>query len=106
MSDKPKHAEIVRNAEQVQRAHDLLLVIICNQDLEEKLLGDDPEREVTVKCMKAAADVLCWVLGHANDNFADNLLELDVALYAAGIDIHDMGRLVYPEENGNGPLPS
>lgn len=106
MSGKPEQPEIVRNARQLQRAHDVLLTILADEGMQEKVLGDDPERELTVKCMSTAADVLCWALGHKNDNFARNLIKLDFALHVAGVEIHDAGRLVWPGEDGDGPLPS
>lgn len=104
---KPKQAEIVRTAAELQRAHDTLVNVVCIKDLQDALLAHDPERETSLKCMKAAADVLCWALGHDhNVNFEENLRGLEEAMRDLGLAMHDAGALFWLEEDGDGPIPS
>lgn len=99
-----KQPEIVRAAEQVQQAHDLLSFIIRCPELQEDLLGDDPLREATFLSMKAVRDLLCWLLGHDDYTFAYNMVRLEAALIDRGYRLEDVGHLVEVEDDG--PLPS
>lgn len=77
--------EIVRSAEQLQRAHDLLVTVLFDKQLQQELMGeDDPERRLSFEAINASASVLCWVLGHPNHNFAHNLIRLEARVVAAG----------------------
>lgn len=75
--EEPPHR--IRNGEEIQRAHDMLVGLI---------LGDVPEIEVdadALERMNYSCDALCWVLHHEhNDSFAKNLAELEEAFIAAG----------------------
>ena len=95
-------AKIVRSAEEVRRAHDLLVGFLFDEGAQAVVLANDPEREHSLDCMKTSADVLCWALGHPNHNFEENLLKLEVAMLGAGFVEVDDG----PGGDGNGPLPS
>lgn len=83
---RPERALAV-SIDDVVRAHDLLVQVICG---EVKL--PDPPTAVEETHMRAQADVLCWLLGHAhNRSFGANLAMLREEVEAAGY------RLVGPE---------
>lgn len=106
MSDKPEQPEIVRSPLQAQRAHDVLALVVGSNEIQDAVLGDGPDRDVTFKSMRSVLDAFCWLLGHDNDVFAENMLSLEAALKAHGYGVYDAGRLVWPGEDGDGPLPS
>ncbi|HTA46360.1 MAG TPA: hypothetical protein VK789_28150 [Bryobacteraceae bacterium] len=72
----------LRDAMEIQRAHDILKVIA----LEEIPVGfDGPEAELQRRMMFSALDVLCWVLRHDhNTHFEQNLAAIERAAAAAG----------------------
>lgn len=75
----------VRPANEIQRAHDLLVPILIG---ELKLLMGEETR----KALHAACDVLCWVLNHDhNQAFADNLRKVEEAAAAKGFRLLDHG---------------
>lgn len=72
---------------EIQRAHDLL----------SHLENIRPQYPLL---LKAARDVLCWVLNHENQ-FAQTLEEVEGHLTEMGLELTDSGKLNYP--NGEGP---
>jgi hypothetical protein len=93
----PDQARIVRTADEFQRAHDMLRIILLNETLRRALLGDqDSKAEWGIR---ATMDVLCWALGHAhNTTLAQNLERIALALKAFGVVMFDFGHLVPGEE--------
>ena len=68
---------------EVQFAHDILKLIL-QHDLSDVIdLGLDDETE---KEMAASMNVLCWILGHENTSFRDNMIRLEKDLAAAGVE--------------------
>jgi len=82
--------EIVKTAQEVQRAHDLLIEIILAENRNPLQLGQDEIDDI-----KAYTTVLCWLLGHQyNTVFEDNLHMLEEGLKKLGFSLFDAGRLV------------
>ena len=68
---------------EIQFAHDLLKLIL-QHDLSDVIdLGLDDETESE---MAASMNVLCWILGHENTSFRDNMIRLEEDLAAAGVE--------------------
>jgi hypothetical protein len=88
--DTPESPHRLRQAAEIQRAHDILTAVITGDvDIE---MEDD-------QLWRAAADVLCWVLQHDhNDAFARNLANLEETIAEAGYELEDRGRPIPPEE--------
>jgi predicted glycoside hydrolase/deacetylase ChbG (UPF0249 family) len=80
----------LRQAAEIQRAHDVLTAVILKEvDLE---LEDDA-------LLRVAGDALCWVLQHShNVSFATNLAKLEEMIAEAGYELDDHGRPIPPEE--------
>lgn len=71
---------LARSEDEIVRAHDLLVGILVGELREVVESSPDGLRSIA-----AAADVLCWLLGHEhNQNFGGNLARLEVSLLAAG----------------------
>jgi hypothetical protein len=79
----------MRDVNEVQRAHDLLVSLA----LDEKLL----QAAVTLESrpyILYALNVLCWVLKHDhNVSFALSLTKLEAALKGLGVTVLDLGSL-------------
>ena len=74
----------LRNAKEIQRAHDLIIPILLE---EVPNPFDNPDSK---EALHAAADVLCWVLMHDhNTAFGENLKELEEGLADLGIHLED-----------------
>ena len=85
-------SEILRDADDVQRAHDLLAAIIT-REINLPLEGE------TETALHTALDVLCWLLRHDhNTAFAGNLEALRAALAKAGIVEKRLPRLMTSDE--------
>jgi hypothetical protein len=81
-------AAIARSADEFQRAHDVLVGLIRDPELREVLGFED------LDSMVAAADVLCWALGHDhNTQFAKNLEAIEHDMHERGFQMYDSGRL-------------
>lgn len=68
----------------IQFAHDLLKFVLTDDkpdDMEIEIELD----EITTAEMAASLNVLCWILGHENDAFGDNIKALEQAMEEAGI---------------------
>jgi hypothetical protein len=86
-------AQIVRTPQEVQRAHDILVNLIVDEELREAVTGAEDSRR-TLRALMNSADVLCWLLGHDhNRNFAENLEGLQEFLLARGYILIDTGEL-------------
>jgi hypothetical protein len=74
----------MRSKHEVQRAHDLLLSLFMGmKDLRPQIVKAEK-----INLMIAAADALCWVLGHDhNDSFRSNLQAIERLLAEVGITI-------------------
>jgi hypothetical protein len=74
----------MRTEREIQRAHDLIVSLLTGtKDL--RLEGANLEK---LNLMIAAADALCWVLGHDhNDSFRSNLQAIERLLAQEGIRI-------------------
>ena len=66
----------------IQFAHDLLKFTLSD-DLPDNIKIELDKEDVME--MSASLNVLCWVLGHENDAFEDNIKALEQALDEAGI---------------------
>jgi hypothetical protein len=65
---EPRHG-VMRDYEEIQRAHDILKALVCGEIQGVAVEGD---------AIHAALDVLCWALGHDhNPSFATNLARLE-----------------------------
>ena|SRR6478736_6807472 len=70
----------LRDAAEVQAAHDRLVAIILG-DVPNPFTDDPP----TLAELQAACDVLCWVLSHHhNEAFGENLKQMDEFLADLG----------------------
>ena len=71
--------------DEVQYSHDLLNAILHDELIVpvEDIIELDEE---TTMEMAASLNVLCWLLGHDNRQFIDNILNLEEALNNAGIE--------------------
>lgn len=78
----------MRSELEIQRAHDLLNQL-------------DQIRPQFPLLLRAARDVLCWVLSHKNE-FDETLKEVEAHLREMGFELEDTGKLNYP--NGEGPV--
>lgn len=79
---------IVRTPLEVQRAHDLLTGLLLDDRLR-ALVSKDTEHALI-----AAADALCWLLGHEhNRNFEQNLEAIELAMRRLGVELVDSGEL-------------
>jgi len=91
--------DIIRTADEAQRAHDMLIQLLLDDDLRKRILGPesvDPEGLI-VASIRANADVLCWLLGHQhNTTFETNLEGVERMLRKLGIEIIDLGGLQWP----------
>lgn len=68
---------------EVQFAHDVLKLIL-QHDLGDEIdldLDEETERE-----MAASMNVLCWILGHDNTSFKNNMVALEQELAKAGVE--------------------
>lgn len=75
----------MRDAAEIQRAHDMLVAII---------LGEVPYRGLDLSRIHGACEVLCWVLEHGhNEAFAANLAAIEASVRLAGYELHDTGKL-------------
>lgn len=82
---------MLRDALQIQRAHDLLVGCLTDPRLKDKL------PEGAAKVAAAQADVLCWVLEHQhNPRFGEELRLVEAALREAGVELTDSGELLMP----------
>lgn len=78
---------------EIQKAHDQLVAVITD---ELPILNSYLDR----LALRAAADALCWVLDHDdNQTFAANLTKLDAEARALGL-------VLIEKENTHGPNPS
>ena len=71
--------------DEIQYSHDLLSALLHNElpiPVEDVIEMDDE----TMMEMSASLNVLCWLLGHDNSQFRDNILRLEEALDNAGIE--------------------
>lgn len=69
----------MRSPEEIQHAHDLLASVLSDRvDLTHPL---DPEVRHGLNCM---ADVLCWLLEHDNQAFAEVVRSVEGLIAAAG----------------------
>jgi hypothetical protein len=77
----------VRDAREIQAAHDRLVAIILNE-------VPNPFGEAALESVKCAADVLCWVLEHDhNQSFSGVLASIDNYMRERGLVVHDSGKL-------------
>jgi hypothetical protein len=80
--------ELKRTFDECQHAHDMLVGLLVGDELDRDPILDDGEQldPATRMCMRAAADVLCWVLGHGhNTSFAENLEGIEREMQRRGI---------------------
>jgi len=85
-------SRIVRTADEVQRAHDVLVALILDTETRHEVLGPDDDPRV-MSDMMANADVLCWLLGHGhNTTFGGNLEGLEQFIQEHGYVMIDRGR--------------
>lgn len=81
----------LRPADEVQRAHDMLVNILLDREMSAKL------SDTLADSLNFMAGVLCWVLGHDhNPAFAATLEVLEGWLLREGIVMVDGGSLRYP----------
>ena len=69
---------------EIQYCHDMLNAIL-NDDLPiqvEEVIDIDEQTEIE---MASALNVLCWLLGHDNRHFRENMIAIEQALDDAGI---------------------
>jgi DNA polymerase III psi subunit len=71
--------------DEIQYSHDLLNAILHN-DLPVPVEDIIELDEETVAEMASSLNVLCWLLGHDNSQFRENILNLEQALDDAGIE--------------------
>lgn len=100
-----REVKIVRSANEIERAHDILFSVVCVRKLRNAVFAQDPDKETSIKCMKAAADVLCWLLGHTHSNFEENMSGLEEVLVGLGCELRDADNPVWLEEEQDGPIP-
>ena len=93
---------LCRTAMEVQRAHDLLGMLL-KQIVRTPGLSHLPVMDVEQAYLLGARyAVLCWCLGHPNREFTEYLESLEQCLLEQGIGLIDCGRLHYPEgRSGN-----
>lgn len=95
MPNAPAQPIFQKTAAEVQRAHDLLVGIIVDDELRALMLNHRDD----LKLVSAATDVLCWLLGHAhNQEFAKNLEAFERAMLQQGYILNDTGKLHPGEE--------
>ena len=70
---------------EIQLAHDMLAGIVNHNEPPGFFASQDP---VSREEMSAALDVLCWVLGHDNHAFKDNIQKVARYLEDKGYDFH------------------
>ena len=74
----------MRDLDDIQKAHDILAQLLMDEELLNYLALRPSERLM----MRAAADALCWVLGHDhNQQFGDRMTRLYRRLADAGVPI-------------------
>jgi hypothetical protein len=71
--------------DEIQLAHDLLALVLSGKAEEAEFSVELDER--TQIEMVASHNVLCWILGHDNQAFANNIKTLEQALEEEGIEI-------------------
>jgi hypothetical protein len=82
---------IIRTADEIERAHDVLLAVLRLISVE----GFDAPEGLKQHLADSAA-VLCWLLGHDyNPTFADNLKWLEDVLAASGIAVIDSHKAAF-----------
>jgi hypothetical protein len=85
--------KIVRTADEVQRAHDILVEAMINGELC-AVAFKGAGALLDLECVKANVDVLCWLLGHNhNRTFTNNLSTVETACEIAGYELLDKGHL-------------
>ena len=86
----------MKTADQIQRAHDLLVGLILDEEVSAQVINADDQEKVII-----ALDALCWVLGHNhNIKFAENIRQIELRLEALGIRIERLPEMVYPNSKG------
>jgi hypothetical protein len=84
---------------EIQRAHDILVAVILDEQLRERMFHGNADTNLVFECLKANADVLCWALGHRhNTTFESNLKDIERAMQELGYVLHDAGRPLPPGE--------
>lgn len=82
-----------RDPLEIQRAHDMLVAWRLGE-VPDIVEGDSR----SIVAMKAALDVLCWVLDHDhNKAFGENLETINTTLENLGYRLRDSGELSVPE---------
>ena len=71
--------------DEIQYSHDILNAIL-RDDLPVPVEDIIELDEETVMEMTASLNVLCWLLGHDNTQFRENILNLEEALDSAGLE--------------------
>jgi hypothetical protein len=75
----------MKSQSEIQRAHDLISPVLTGE-MHVTFEGD------TSRLLRAACDVLCWVLDHDhNQNFAINLTAIEAELLKAGFVLENRG---------------
>lgn len=80
---------MIRDAQQIQRAHDILIEVVTG-----RVAIDAGEGSVPLWSLHAALDVLCWALQHDhNSAFAENLAKVERLIKQSGYELIDTGKL-------------
>lgn len=79
---------MMRDADEIQKAHDMVLLLLHESERQGQ------SGEAGHRLLKAAADVLCWVLRHDHSaKFAGILVDVETALGRLGITMARADRL-------------
>jgi len=79
-SFRAEQPQPLRTHDEVQRAHDVLVQLVINQDLAEEI---DP---ALIESLSHRLDILCWVLCHDHpQGFAEGLAAIATAFAELGI---------------------
>lgn len=98
---KQEQPVLCRTAMEVQRAHDLLGMLL-QQIVRAPSLSKLPVVDIEQGYLLGARyAVLCWLLGHSNRDFSEYLESLEQFLLEQGLGLIDCGRLHYPEGVGS-----
>lgn len=83
----------MKSKDEIQRAHDLLIAILLDDEI--KVVFQEDER-----WLRVAADVLCWILEHShNVSFSENLQSLEATCLQAGFELRDLNESSLHQEH-------
>jgi hypothetical protein len=79
----------LRDAAEIQRAHDVLVSLVLDPELMERAVTPESRPYIIY-----ALNTLCWVLRHDhNQSFTESLAKLEATLKGLGVHVLDLGSL-------------